>query len=353
MQVGMRRRLAAKLLASALLTLAVLGVAAAGGLAAEPSIEATGNSLATYAWTPSTAEVASGESVAFKNATANLHGLAWESGLEPPSCTGTSRVGKANWSGSCTFAQGGIYHFYCPVHPAQMKGTITVSGPAAPVVTTEPAGSVSETEATLNGTVNPSEQATDYFFEYGPTTAYGQKTAEAPAGSGASPVPESATVSGLSPTTTYHFRLVAKNPTGTSRGIDRTFKTTGTESPPPVEEPPAVEPPPASTETSAASVAPPAPAPSPTPPPEPPDTRITLKPPAKTRDRTPTLRFATTAPGATFRCSVDAKPFKACRSPFTTPSLKPGPHRVRVAAVLADLPDPTPAAARFRVLPPR
>src|SRR4051794_2539440 len=155
-QVGTQRHLAAKLLASALLALALLGVAAAGGLAAEPSIEVTGNSLATYAWTPSTAEVGSGDSVAFKNATANPHGLAWESGPETPSCTGTSSVGKANWSGSCAFAQGGTYKFYCPVHPTQMKGTVTVSGPAAPVVATGSASAVSETEATLNGTVNPS-----------------------------------------------------------------------------------------------------------------------------------------------------------------------------------------------------
>lgn len=354
-RVGVRRRSAAKLPASALLALAILGFAAAGGLAAEPSIEVTGNSLATYAWTPSTAEVASGDSVAFKNATANLHGLAWESSPETPSCTGTSSVGQGNWSGSCSFAQGGIYHFYCPVHPVQMKGTVTVSGPAAPLVSTGSASAVSETGATLNGTVNPSEQATAYFFEYGPTTAYGEKTTEAAAGSGSSSVPESATVSGLSPSTTYHFRLVAKNPTGTSRGIDRTFKTTGPELPPPVEEPPAVEPPPASTESPPSPVAQAAP---PGPPalaaaPEPPDTRVTLKPPARTRDRTPTLRFGTTAPGASFRCSVDAKPFKACRSPFTTSVLKPGPHRVRVAAVLAGLPDPTPAVARFRVLPPR
>src|SRR4051794_6824249 len=129
------RLLPAKLLSIVLLGLAVLGVTAAGGLAAEPTIEVTGNSLATYAWTPSTAEIDNGGSVAFKNATANLHGLSWESGdPETPSCTGTSSVGKANWSGSCTFAQGGTYKFFCPVHPAQMKGTITVTGPAAPVV---------------------------------------------------------------------------------------------------------------------------------------------------------------------------------------------------------------------------
>lgn len=351
-RVGGSRRPAAKLLASSLLALAVLGFAAAGGLAAEPTIEVTGTSLATYAWTPSTAEVASGDSVAFKNATANPHGLAWESGgPEAPSCTGTSSVGKANWSGSCSFAQGGVYHFYCPVHPVQMKGTVTVSGPAAPVVSTGSATAVSETEATLNGIVNPSEQATEYFFEYGPTTAYGQKTPEAPAGSGASSVPESATVSGLTPATVYHFRLVAKNATGTSRGLDRSFKTVGPEEPsPPVEQPPAEQPPAGESPPATMSSPPPAIAPPSAPAPEPPDTKITLKPAAKSADRTPTVKFKATVAGASYRCSIDRKAFKACRSPFTAPALKPGRHTIRIAAVAGGMTDPTPAAAGFTIV---
>src|SRR3954453_11210180 len=93
LQSGAHRRLAAKLLSS-VLGLAVLGVTAAGSLAAEPTIEVTGTSLATYAWTPSTAQIDDGGSVAFKNATANLHGLTWESGPETPGCTGTSSVGN-------------------------------------------------------------------------------------------------------------------------------------------------------------------------------------------------------------------------------------------------------------------
>src|SRR5436305_4982336 len=129
-QAAVRRRLAARFLSSLLLAPAILGIAAAGGLAAEPTIEVTGNSLATYAWTPSSAAVASGDSVAFKNATANPHGLVWESGdPETPSCTGTPSLGQGNWAGSCTFAQGGTYKFYCPVHPTIMKGTVTVTGP--------------------------------------------------------------------------------------------------------------------------------------------------------------------------------------------------------------------------------
>jgi plastocyanin len=333
------------------LSVVVLGLTAAGGLAAEPTIEVTGNSLATYAWTPSSASIESGGSVAFKNATANPHALAWESSdPETPSCTGTPSLGQGNWAGSCTFAQGGTYKFYCPVHPTIMKGTVTVSGPAAPVVSTGTATGVSETEATLNGTVNPSEQETTYFFEYGTTASYGLKTPETAAGSGTSPLAKSATVGELTLGTTYHFRLVAKNATGTSHGLDRTFKTAGGSEPPsPTEEPPTPEEPqplpPAST--------PPPSSPLPTPvtaPPPAPDTKLTLKPGPKTKDNTPTFKFTATVAGATFKCSVDKKPFKACRSPYTTPSLKPGRHVVRVAAVANGLTDPTPAAWSFKVL---
>lgn len=339
-----------RFVSSLFLAFLALGLAATGGLAAEPTIEVTGNSLATYAWTPSTAEIDSGGSVAFKNATANFHGLVWESGdPETPSCTGTPSAGQANWSGSCTFGQGGTYKFYCPVHPTVMKGTVTVSGPAAPVVTTGSASAVTETGATLNGTVNPSEQETDYFFEYGTTTAYGQHTPEVSAGSGTFPLAKSAVVSELTLGTIYHFRLVAKNATGTSRGLDRTFKTTGGSEPPtPTEEAPT----PTEPEPLPPASAPPAASPSPAPvaaPPAAPDTRLTLKPPAKTKDRTPTFKFTATIPGATFRCRLDRKTFKACRSPFTTPGLKPGKHTVRVAAVANGITDPTPASWSFKV----
>jgi plastocyanin len=347
----MSRRLAI----GAVLALMALGLTAPEGIAAEPTIEVTGNSLATYAWTPPTAEVESGGSVAFKNATANPHGLVWETGdPETPNCTGTPSLGQGNWSGSCTFAQGGIYKFYCPVHPTIMKGTVTVSGPAAPVVSTGTATGVSETEATLNGTVNPSEQESTYFFEFGTTAAYGLKTTETSAGSGASTLAKSATVSELTPATTYHFRLVAKNATGTSHGLDRTFHTAGGSEPPPTEEENKEEkeeerPTPTEPSPTAPVSTPPAPGPAPISP-TPPDTKFTLKARAKTSDRTPTFKFTATIAGATFQCSVDKKPFKACRSPYTTPALKPGRHTVRIAAVANGLTDPTPAAWSFKVV---
>jgi hypothetical protein len=95
----------------------------------------------------------------------------------------------------------------------------------APRVTTDAATALSSTGATLNGTVNPNGNATTYYFEYGPTKTYGTKTAVANAGSGNAKLPVSAPVGGRTASTTYHFRLVATNPAGTTTGKDKAFTT--------------------------------------------------------------------------------------------------------------------------------
>jgi hypothetical protein len=92
---------------------------------------------------------------------------------------------------------------------------------------TEPATSVGETGATLNGLVDPEGLETTYYFEYGTTTAYGSKTAEVSVGSGKGDVEESKAVTSLTASTTYHFRIVATNSKGTTTGPDQTFSTTG------------------------------------------------------------------------------------------------------------------------------
>ena len=78
------------------------------------------------------------------------------------------------------------------------------------------------TTATLNGTVDPNGTPTTYHFEYGTTTDYGLESPIQSAGSGADPVAVQATISGLSASTTYHYRLVA----GDVKGADATFATT-------------------------------------------------------------------------------------------------------------------------------
>ena len=96
-----------------------------------------------------------------------------------------------------------------------------------PSVETKPATSIGSTGATLNGTVNPRGAETKYSFEYGTTTSYGSKTAEASAGSGITTLEESKAITGLAASTTYHFRIVATNSNGTTDGSDRVFSTTG------------------------------------------------------------------------------------------------------------------------------
>jgi hypothetical protein len=102
----------------------------------------------------------------------------------------------------------------------------------APAATTGSATGVNETGATLSGTVNPNEAETKYYFEYGLKEAEGGKyehrTAEASAGSGTSNIEESKGIVGLEKGTTYHFRLVASNESGTTYGADKTFTTTTT-----------------------------------------------------------------------------------------------------------------------------
>ncbi len=84
---------------------------------------------------------------------------------------------------------------------------------------TGPATDVTASTATLTGTVN---DATTAHFEYGTTTSYGESTASEPATAGA----VEAEVAGLTPNTTYHYRIVPDDGTDTP-GEDATFTTAG------------------------------------------------------------------------------------------------------------------------------
>jgi len=106
--------------------------------------------------------------------------------------------------------------------------------PAAPVATTGIADAITQTTADLNGTVDPNGSLTTYHFEYGTSAAYGLTTPETPIGDGADPLPVKASISGLTRDTTYHYRLVATNPAGISRGANRTLRTDPGPQPPTV-----------------------------------------------------------------------------------------------------------------------
>lgn len=101
--------------------------------------------------------------------------------------------------------------------------TFTTLAPPVPV--TGAASAAAPTTVTLAGTVDPRSRATTWVFEYGLGTGYGSITPSRSAGSGNGPVDVSATISGLTPGQTYHYRISATSDVGTAKGADRTFST--------------------------------------------------------------------------------------------------------------------------------
>ena len=114
------------------------------------------------------------------------------------------------------------------------KGACTIEDKSPPHVMglTEPASAVTANSATLNGTINPENQATNYYFEYGPTTAYGTTTPVTYAGANLENIAVSRGITGLQLEHVYHYRIVAENASGKTSGEDHTvipsLWTTGT-----------------------------------------------------------------------------------------------------------------------------
>ena len=107
-------------------------------------------------------------------------------------------------------------------------GTPGGSLPAAPVVSANDPTGVTLSKASLNGAINPNGKSTTYRFEYGTSEAYGTSVPvpEGNVGSGSAAVEVSQQLTGLTPRTTYHYRLVATNSEGTTYSGDHSFITT-------------------------------------------------------------------------------------------------------------------------------
>jgi hypothetical protein len=124
----------------------------------------------------------------------------------------------------------------------QHIAVIPLPQPGPPVVVTEPATDIQPKTATLHGTVNPDGFDTEYYFQYvdaehfqsgGFSNPATQSTASTDLGAVIRIDPAQAAISGLTPATTYHFRLVAEshcnegNPSEACviPGVDQTFET--------------------------------------------------------------------------------------------------------------------------------
>ena len=167
----------------------------------------------TFVWS-------SGETATFRNWYSgepnNSGGAEDNTHIYDPS-RGGGYVGKWNDAGNSTIESG------VPLH-----GVVEVDATTqGSVVFTYPATAVTETTATLNGTVNPNGLATAARFEYGLTTAYGNTVdvVLSPA-DGTTAQTVSAVITGLAVGQTYHFRLTATNSGGTLSGNDAILTAT-------------------------------------------------------------------------------------------------------------------------------
>jgi hypothetical protein len=149
----------------------------------------------------------------------------------PTGNAGSGTAGLAVSAGASGLAPHTTYFYRLVATNSQgtTRGSVmafTTGGtPSAPVVTTGAATNIFPAAATLTGTVNPQGQATSYTFEFGTTTSFGRITSVQSAGSFGGPVQVSIQATGLGSNTTYLYRLVATNATGTTTGPVMSFKT--------------------------------------------------------------------------------------------------------------------------------
>jgi hypothetical protein len=204
--------------------------------------------------TPSVTKVSTGAATNIQPKSATLNGTIDPEGLEttyyfeygatkeygqttaapPGTSLGTTEAGDKPVSVPVSGLKPGLtYHYRLVV--VNSKGTsfgsdrAVTTAPAVKGVTSEAATSVHRTDATLNGTLDPDGLPTTYYFEWGRSRRYGSVSAAPPGTSlgdtSAGPKHLSALAEGLKPETTYHFRIVAVNATGTTFGNDLTFTT--------------------------------------------------------------------------------------------------------------------------------
>ena len=106
---------------------------------------------------------------------------------------------------------------------------------AAPTVSTGGSSNITSSGATIYDLTTANGLSTSTSFDYGLTTAYGSSITGVPSTvNGNVQTSVSGSLTGLSPSSTYHYRGKAVNSMGTAYGYDSTFTTYGTGQPPTV-----------------------------------------------------------------------------------------------------------------------
>lgn len=108
---------------------------------------------------------------------------------------------------------------------------------SSPSVVNFGASQIGGTSAVLNGMLDTSDADSAWFFQYGPTTSYGKFSKVTPIATPNVAQGVQAVIGGLSPNTTYHFRLVLESYVTTVNAYtsaDGEFTTTAAGGPSPI-----------------------------------------------------------------------------------------------------------------------
>jgi len=119
------------------------------------------------------------------------------------------------------------YHFRLVLKQAggESFGADRVLATAGAAIASPEATHIGTDHATLEAEINPRGSVTSYFFEYGPTTAYGSATEEVALGDDEAFHAVAETIEGLTLGTTYHWRVVIIDSFGEAGSPDRSFRT--------------------------------------------------------------------------------------------------------------------------------
>lgn len=119
-------------------------------------------------------------------------------------------------------------------YPRTTNGLIDIGAGqfSPPILGTASATALTDSGATIEGSVNPDDSATTYEVLYGPTSSYGSATGQVSLAAGVLAQSVAVPLTGLSPSTTYHFAIEATNAFGSVTTADGTFATAAAPSPP-------------------------------------------------------------------------------------------------------------------------
>jgi hypothetical protein len=144
-------------------------------------------------------------------------------------------TGEASVTGEVTGLQAGTTYLFRIVGENENGSNVGVireftTLSAVEGVATGPVTGLEPEAATVTGTLTPGGVDAHYYFQWGTTTGYANATPLPPgtdAGAGAEAVHAEASLTGLVPNTTYHYRVVAQNSYGVTYGQDMVFTTPG------------------------------------------------------------------------------------------------------------------------------